>query len=159
MNIFVSSTQRDLEDHRESLRLAIETSGHHFVGMEHFGANTYPALDVCFRELDKCEVYIGLLGSYYGSVPRGRVLSYTELEYQHARLHGKHPIVLVSTQSTITSTLPRERRENIQRLARFKAKIKHHHTVSHFLSPEDAAWRALAAIMKFEASKQAKRRP
>src|SRR5205814_10104791 len=85
MIVFVSSTYRDLAEHREIIRIALETSGFQFRGMEQFPAQQEPPLEVALGSLEECDVYVGIVGELYGSSPPGRVLSYTELEYNHAK--------------------------------------------------------------------------
>jgi hypothetical protein len=80
MKVFASSTFRDLAEHREVLRLALESSGYEFRGMEHFAADERAPLEVALRAMDGCDVYLLIIGDLYGSTPPGRVISYTELE-------------------------------------------------------------------------------
>ena len=155
MKVFVGSTFEDLESHREVLRLAIEKSKHHFVGMEHFVSSTGPSIDLCFRELKVCDVYVGLIGDYYGSSPPGRRLSFTELEYDYARANGIQQIMLVNGGAGYATHRPRQTRLNQQRIRRFKVKIKKHHNVQSFVDPGDAAWKVLASLIVYEASLQA----
>jgi hypothetical protein len=95
MQVFVSSTFRDLAEHREVLRLALESSGYRFHGMEQFTADNRPPLDVALQAMDGCDVYVLIIGDLYGSTPPNRVKSYTELEYRRAREMGLPTIAIV----------------------------------------------------------------
>jgi Domain of unknown function (DUF4062) len=95
VDVFVSSTYRDLAEYREVLRVALTTSGHTFHGMEHFAANPASPLETCMAALSRCNVYVGLIGSLYGSSPPGRRLSYTELEYRRAMDRNMYTIILL----------------------------------------------------------------
>lgn len=151
MKIFVSSTYRGLSNHREILRVAIETSGYRFRGMEHFAAQPTPPLDVCLNELENCEVYIGIIGRLYGSCPPGRVRSYTELEYIRATDLDKYIIVLfIDDCAQITIGQIEQNPEKIERLNRFCERIRQRHTVDTFKDEHEAAWKILAALRTYE---------
>lgn len=151
LDIFVSSTYRDLSNHREILRIALETSGYRFRGMEHFAAQQTPPIDVCLEELADSDVYVGILGRLYGSCPPGRVLSYTELEYNSARELGKPQIILaIGDGAQITFTQIEQLPEKIERLNRFRERILHRHTVDYFNNEHEAAWKILAALRNYE---------
>ena len=64
---------------------AISAAGHVIVNMADFPAADQPAAQVCAERVRGCEVYIGLLGTRYGSLVRDRPgVSYTELEFDTA---------------------------------------------------------------------------
>jgi Domain of unknown function (DUF4062) len=90
--VFISSTSQGLEGYRAAAQDVIE----HFtitgrkcfepVGMEDFGARANQARDVCVREVQKCDLLVGIVGVRYGSHPRGdtTATSYTETEFHAA---------------------------------------------------------------------------
>jgi tetratricopeptide (TPR) repeat protein len=64
---------------------AISAAGHVIVNMADFPATDQPAAQVCTERVRGCEVYIGVLGTRYGSLVRDRPeVSYTELEFDTA---------------------------------------------------------------------------
>jgi hypothetical protein len=152
MRVFVSSTYRDLATYREVLRLALEKSGHTFIGMEHFAAQDSPPLEASLSQLDTAEVYLGVVGNSYGSSPRGQDLSYTELEYNHATELGIPRLILVSSIEDKTPVGDHDpQRPVTQRLARFRQALMQSHTVDFFATEHEAAWKALAAISTLQA--------
>ena len=151
VDIFVSSTYRDLSNHREILRIAIETSGYRFRGMEHFAAQQTPPLDVCLNELEACDVYVGIIGRLYGSCPPRRVRAYTELEYNKARELDKYIIILfIGDGAQITFNQIEQNPLNIERLNRFRERLRQRHTVDSFNDEHEAAWKILAALRNYE---------
>ena len=54
--------------------------------MEDFGARGATALETCLAELEACDVCVLLLDYYYGTIVPRYNASYTETEYEHARL-------------------------------------------------------------------------
>jgi hypothetical protein len=151
VDVFVSSTYRDLSNHREILRLALETSGYHFKGMEHFAARQNPPLEVCLQELETSDVYVGIIGRLYGACPSGRVLSYTELEYNRARELGKYQIILImGDNAQLNFSQIEQEPAKIHRLNRFRERILQRHTVDDFNTEHEAAWKILAALRNYE---------
>jgi len=151
MRVFISSTVRNLASYREILRLALEESGHTFLGMEHFAAQPSPPLDVCLAELDTADVYIGVIGDNYGSSPPGEERSYTEFEYHHARAHGTDCLVFIMRDDALigldTHDHDQHRREL---LSQFRETLMQNHTVDRFSSPHEVAWEVLAALRRLE---------
>ena len=64
---------------------AISACGHVIVDMADFPAAHLPAAEVCAERVRSCDVYLGILGTRYGSPVRDRPeVSYTELEFDTA---------------------------------------------------------------------------
>jgi hypothetical protein len=147
MRIFVSSTYRQLASYREVMRLAIEKSGHTFLGMEYFSAQDAPPLNVCLQELETADVYVGVLGTIYGSSPPGQDLSYTELEYNRAReLSLPCIILLISEEALIpVGTLDSDPNRN-GKLRNFINLVMVNHTIDRFCNEHEAAWKVLAGL-------------
>jgi hypothetical protein len=60
-------------------------AGHSIVNMADFAATDRPPAQVCIERVQQCNVYVGVLGTRYGSPLRDRPeRSYTELEYDTA---------------------------------------------------------------------------
>lgn len=147
MRVFVSSTFRDLAEHREVLRLALETSGYEFRGMEHFAANHRSPLDVALEAMNDCDIYVVILGDLYGSTPPSRVRSYTELEYLRAQQLGLPTIVLTLADDAEINRLYVERdARKRERLERFRQSVLRKHTIQSFRDTNEAAWKVLAAL-------------
>jgi len=66
-NVFVSSTYRDLKEERKKV---IEAIGKvcNAIGMEKFLPDEKSTLEVCLENLKKCDIYVGIIGSRYGSI-------------------------------------------------------------------------------------------
>jgi len=64
---------------------AVSAAGHVIVDMADFPAANQPAAQVCAERVQSCDVYVGVLGTRYGSLVRGNPrVSYTELEFDAA---------------------------------------------------------------------------
>ena len=68
---------------------AVFAAGHVVVDMADFPAADRPASELCAERVRGCDVYVGVLGTRYGSPVRDRPeVSYTELEFDTATAAG-----------------------------------------------------------------------
>lgn len=84
LQVFVSSTYRDLIDERQAAVQAILDAGHIPAGMELFKAGNDSQLQTIYKWIDESDVYMLILGGRYGSVEPTSGKSYTQLEYEYA---------------------------------------------------------------------------
>jgi len=76
--IFVSSTWLDLQPERHALEDAINRiNAGKFVGMEYFGSRPETTEGASLEEVDRSDIYAGIIGGRYGS-------GITEKEYRRA---------------------------------------------------------------------------
>lgn len=88
MRVFLSSTQADLKSERAVAYWALFADGHDIVRMEDYGSRDTDSWRVCVEELARCDAYVLLLGTRYGSVLTDTGLSYTHAEYERAQILG-----------------------------------------------------------------------
>ena len=75
---------------------AVSAAGHVIVDMAEFPAADQPAAQLCVDRVRSCEVYVGVLGTRYGSPVRDQPKrSYTELEFDTATEAGLHRLVFL----------------------------------------------------------------
>jgi hypothetical protein len=75
---------------------AISASGHMIVDMADFPAADRPAAQVCEERVRGCDVYVGVLGTRYGSPVQDKPeMSYTELEFDAATAAGLPRLVFL----------------------------------------------------------------
>ena len=97
--IFLSSTFKDLEEHREQVFRAVQKlEGYACVRMEDFGARDWEADEFCRRRVDECDIFVGILGHLYGSCPAGGLQSYTEREYEMAIARNKPRLMFLAVE-------------------------------------------------------------
>jgi Domain of unknown function (DUF4062)/Tetratricopeptide repeat/NB-ARC domain len=86
--VFVSHTS-ELRDYVAEAGQAISAAGHVVVEMGSFPAADQPAAQLCAERVRGCDVYVGVLGTRYGTPVRDRPeVSYTELEFETATAAG-----------------------------------------------------------------------
>lgn len=84
LQVFVSSTYKDLKEERQAAVEAILDAGHIPAGMELFKAGNKSQLETIYKWIDDSDVYILILGGRYGSIEEISGKSYIQLEYEYA---------------------------------------------------------------------------
>ncbi len=87
MKVYLSSTYRDLREHRAVVDRTLRSMGHDVIGMEQYVAEGGRPVDRCKRDVETADTYVLILGWRYGYVPEvdnPDHMSITEIEYRHA---------------------------------------------------------------------------
>lgn len=169
IDVFISSTSRDLQKYRAKVQEIIWRLGAFPIAMEVFDATERNALQLCYDELKKAEIFIGIYAHRYGFIPPphmtctladGRIVqgdnakSITEWEYEWA-IEQKIPMLLyvVADQDDEGNPLlwqpdfidpdPQKTRLNT-----FKQHIMGNHVVGFFYSPDHLAVQLQSALFK-----------
>jgi hypothetical protein len=129
--VFISSTYEDLTAEREAVSLAVLRSHNIPSGMELSSGANERTLDIIYRWIDDCDIFLLLLGGRYGSIDEASGLSYTELEYNYAKAHRKPVIALPLTDRCLKEKIARGattagaayEHENRDKLAKFKERV------------------------------------
>jgi Domain of unknown function (DUF4062) len=110
--VFVSHTS-ELRDfpaggsYVDAVERAISACGHVVVDMADFPAADQVAAEMCRERVRGCEVYVGVLGTRYGSPVRDEPdLSYTELEFGTATQAGLPRLVFLLDTSAADVGIP-----------------------------------------------------
>lgn len=94
LQLFVSSTFKDLLTERQAAVEAILRAGHIPAGMELFAAGDKSQWETICRWIDESDIYMLILGGRYGSLDPESKKSYTQLEYEYA-LASKKPFFAI----------------------------------------------------------------
>ena len=138
LRVMISSTARDLPEHREKVKDACMSLGMFFPDMmEHLNATDANALDVSLRIVDRADLYVGIFAFRYGYVPPGQTISVTEAEYNRA-VEKKIPrlVFLMSHQHPVLPGAV-ETGSGAELLEKFKARLKEERVVAFFDSASD----------------------
>lgn len=103
LQVFVSSTYKDLINERQAAVGAILKSGNIPAGMELFTAGDKSQLHIIKRWIDESDVYMLILGGRYGSLEPESGVSYTEIEYNYALESGKPLFAVVIKDTALES--------------------------------------------------------
>jgi hypothetical protein len=146
--VFISSTYRDLREYRATVQDALRKSGYPVEGMELLPASPKPPLSSCISMLAKSNIYVGIIGTLYGSLPPGRKKSYTQLEYEHASQKMKIPCLIFVTSDKYLARVDHIENDaaNRVRLENFRNQLLAKHTVMQFAERFELAVNVLISL-------------
>lgn len=130
VRVFVSSTWIDLQAEREAVEKVLHRfADAKFVGMEYFGSRNETTLDASLEAVDRCQLYVGIIGRRYGS-------GITEWEYRRARERGLDCLIYVHSSLVERSEAAESQPDALDLFVRA---LRGAHTVTPFRGPEDLA--------------------
>lgn len=157
--VFISSTYTDMLPYRDAIQSALNKADCVPYGMERFGAEAIPPLDVCFRELEASQIYVCALGMRYGSIDKQTGKSYTQLEFEKARALGKPTLVFLIDENRVSFKVSEiDTGPEAEKLAEFKKTIKESKevTCAFFDSPmslQETVYRSIEVEIKRQGMK------
>jgi tetratricopeptide (TPR) repeat protein len=147
--VMISSTARDLPQHRKEVMDACLRQGMFPLMMEHLPANDDEAIAASLKMVDEADIYIGVFAHRYGYTPTGHDISVTEMEYNRA-VERKIPrcIFVIDENHTLADFTINDidTGENAAKLARFKQRVKPENIFSSFKSPADLRAHAIHSL-------------
>ncbi|MCB9435385.1 MAG: DUF4062 domain-containing protein [Anaerolineales bacterium] len=160
-DVFLSSTSRDLAEHRKSAQEAIVERRMYPIVMESFGAISRDATDVCRRKVEEADLFVGIYGYRYGYCPNQGTVSITELEYQWAEAKALDRLIFVVDPAyTWPDDHPiRRYADDDPRLQDFLNRIGQKIVWTTFTSPEDLKYKVAKAIENWEKDHRQRRYP
>lgn len=145
VKVFVSSTFRDLKEHRAAVREVLHRMKAEVDAMEYFGSLPDTPESACFEEIEACDVLIGIYAWRYGWQPDPDGPSITEQEFDRAVQAGKKCLCYVVDPEWPWKLNFVDGDDAGRRLEAFKAKVGKL-VVSSFSSPDDLAKRVAADL-------------
>jgi Domain of unknown function (DUF4062) len=144
--VFISHTS-ELQDfpagasYVAAVKGAVSAAGHVIVDMADFPAATQPPAQLSIDRVRSCEVYVGVLGTRYGSPVRGKPKkSYTELEFDTATEAGLDRLVFLLDKRAADVGIPLEElidRKYGDRQDKFRRKVQASElTTQSFTNPD-----------------------
>lgn len=125
--VFISSTYEDLVEERKEVVQAVLACNCIPAGMELFPASNRDQWDVIKGVIDDCDYYLVIVAGKYGSQgidESGKLVSYTEMEFDYALKTDKPIIALVHRHPEIIPAYFTEKNEEaIRKLDSFRNKI------------------------------------
>lgn len=146
-SVMISSTARDLPEHREQVRLACERAGFapHDM-MEHLTARNADAIKVSLEMVERADVYIGIFANRYGYVPDGHDISITEMEFDRVTELGKPQLIFFSHEDHLFKQKDIEAGAAAQKLTTLKDRIGKKLVVAFFKNENDLRAQAVEAL-------------
>lgn len=129
-SVFISCPS-DLEEHRDTVRSALGALGYNVRCMADLGVGEFHPVAVCLEAVAQCDVYLGIIGTRYGSIPEDPKrnpmrLSFTELEFRESQKLGKECIwILVGDDTKIRES--DSSAEELRNLEALRQEIRNEH--------------------------------
>src|SRR5215510_8006545 len=132
--IFVSSTWLDLQPERQAVEDAINRmNAGKFVGMEYFGSRPETTEGTSLDEVDRTDIYVGIIGGRYGS-------GITEKEYRRARERDLPCFIFFKDDRVVTAEGRDKEAEKTKLLDVFKRELSKNHIIATpFTTPTELA--------------------
>jgi hypothetical protein len=150
VSVFMSSTSRDLRDHRAAVREALLDAGYHPVDMADFGARAEGASTACLDEVAEADLFLGIYAWRYGFVPEGSPISITEQEFEEARRLGKPCFCFVVDETFDWPVEHKEDGPGTDQLQAFKARIDAELVRTTFTNPDNLSRQVLSSLNRWE---------
>jgi hypothetical protein len=138
--VMVSSTARDLPEHRKEVLDACLRQGMLPLMMEHLPASDAEAISASLKLVDEADIYVGVFAHRYGYVPKGnnpRQISVTEMEYDRAVERNIPRLIFVMDKTHPLTIDDVEQGEGAVKLKAFKERVQTENIVNFFNSPAD----------------------
>lgn len=135
--VFISSTYSDLKIHRNQILYTLEKFDITVLGMEKFGARKEDSLTTCLKEVEKCNIFILIVGMRFGSIDRKSQKSYTWLEYEKANELRKDILVYLIDETNGDIKVSDFEIDNYKKLQDFKEILKENHTIDFYINVSD----------------------
>ncbi len=153
IDVFLSSTSRDLADYRAAVAKVIADMNLFTIGMENFQPTEDNPVQVCYDQVQDAELFVGIYAYRYGYIPAAGMAytggatdgatGITHMEYQWA-LAKRIPIMLFVVDDKLDWDGPRD--DDLNKLDDFKAQIMRDHVVGFFTTPDNLAAKAATAL-------------
>jgi hypothetical protein len=141
-HVFVSSTYKDLAPYRVAVREALHRMRLQDASMEYFPTSDKEPTELSLDELDRCNVYVGIIGHRFGEFAPDGEHSITQAEYLHAlrrKGEGKMRLLLYMADDLVaTPPSLRESEDKWNRQQAFRNSLSIH-TPRLFNDPEKLA--------------------
>ncbi|MBK8277348.1 MAG: DUF4062 domain-containing protein [Nitrospira sp.] len=142
VRVFVSSTWLDLQPERAAVEKALQRMRQTKLnGMEYFGSGDKNTRDVSLAELDRSDVYVGIIGGRYGS-------GITEEEYHQASKKNMPRLIYFKKETNIPTNGRDPEEAKQTRLVSWKEELREAHTqtLEPFTSPDNLAAKVTADL-------------
>ena len=146
--VYLSSTWKDLVEHRKAAMDSIRKGDCECKGMEDYPALAEPAARFCPEDVARCDIYVGIFAHSYGSIPDGHDRSFTELEYREAQRLGIPSLIFVVDESHSWPDGHRDTSAAIEKLRQLKQELHKGHAPTTFTTPENLARKVAEALLR-----------
>src|SRR5438309_2937159 len=144
--VMISSTARDLPEHRKEVLDACLRQGMFPSMMEHLPAIDSEAIATSLKMVDEADIYLGIFAHRYGYVPKGYDISITEMEYNRAVECGIPRLIFLMHDDHPVKPADVETGEGAEKLKALKERLKTDRVVGFFKSPDELLALAIQSL-------------
>jgi|GEM_PF-6715517 len=134
--VYVSSTFKDLHEHRRVAINTLDRLGYSTRAMESYFASDERPLDLCLADVARCDLYIGIFARRYGTIPaegNPEHRSITECEFREAVRLGIPCLLFLSDES---DRWPVDGADDHLQISRLRDELAAGWTCAYFDTPE-----------------------
>src|SRR5690349_3131458 len=135
--VMISSTARDLPEHRKEVLDACLRQGMFPLMMEHLPASDSEAIETSLKMVEDADIYLGIFAFRYGYIPKGYDISITEMEYNRAEERNIPRLIFLMDEKHPVTVADIERGEGANKIEALKARMKNERVVNFFTSPAE----------------------
>jgi energy-coupling factor transporter ATP-binding protein EcfA2 len=149
--VVISSTARDLPDHRKEVMDACLRQGMFPIMMEHLPASDAEAISASLKMVDEADIYVGVFAYRYGYIPKDKntkQISITEMEYNRA-VKRKIPRCIFVMDKSHPITADDMDIENAAKLKVFKERVQRENIVNFYKSPADLRANVINSLSQY----------
>lgn len=153
VTVMISSTAKDLPEHRKQVMDACISLRMLPSMMEHLSASHEDAVEISLKMVEDADIYIGIFGHRYGYIPAGYDISITEMEYHHAITLGKPTLIFIMDDKHSFPKADLDA-ENTDKLEALLSHLKVQHIVNFFASPDDLRAKVILSLSQHKTQGQ-----
>ncbi|HEV2799884.1 MAG TPA: DUF4062 domain-containing protein [Pyrinomonadaceae bacterium] len=149
--VMISSTARDLPEHRKEILDACLRQSMLPLMMEHLPASDAEAISTSLKMVDEADIYLGVFAHRYGYVPQENnphQISITEMEYRRAVERGIPRLIFLMHDDHPVKASDVEKGEGSSKLDALKARLGTERVVNFFNSPVDLRAHVINSLSK-----------
>ena len=154
LKVIVSSTARDLPEHRKEVMDACLRQGMFPTMMEHLPAADADAIAESLRMVDEANIYLGVFAHRYGYVPKGYEISITEMEYNRAVERGIPRLLFLMHDDHPVKAADVETGEGAIKLKEFKARLTTDRVDNFYKSPAELRANVIDSLSHYRERKE-----
>src|SRR5688500_7037337 len=150
--IMISSTARDLPEHRKEVMDACLRQGIFPDMMEHLPASDVDAVRISLEMVDRADIYLGIFAHRYGYIPKEgnpKQISVTEMEYNHAVERNIPRLLFIMHEDHQLRAADVETGEGAEKLKKLKDRISVDRVAGFFKSPVDLRGQIIHALTPY----------
>lgn len=148
--VMVSSTVRDLPNHRKEILDACQRQSMQAIMMEYRHSSADEAIAASLGMVNQADIYLGIFAHRYGYIPDSpqnpNRISVTEMEYQRAVKRGIPRMIFVMGKDHPISIDDVEMGEGADKLKAFKARLEKENFVNYFNSAVELRAHAINSL-------------